>query len=147
MSIFTSSSRFCLRKLSLPFQIVFSLRYSAPNFNMLLSRDTLFAFGALATLAVPASAFWRLPCNAPLVVERADPIVSPGNVSGHLHTIMGGNGFGFTMDYADTQESTCSSCLVTKDFSNYWVPELFYQAENGSFINVNQVGGATVYYL
>ncbi|RAL64043.1 hypothetical protein DID88_003231 [Monilinia fructigena] len=60
---------------------------------------------------------------------------------------MGGNGFGFSMDYASTQKSTCSSCTVTKDLSNYWTPTLFYQAQNGSFIPVTQNGGVTVYYL
>lgn len=53
--------------------------------------------------ATTASAFFRLPCKSSLVVERADPIVSPGKISGHVHTIMGGNGFGFQMDYASTQ--------------------------------------------
>ncbi|KAI9742159.1 MAG: hypothetical protein M1818_004059 [Claussenomyces sp. TS43310] len=73
--------------------------------------------------------------------------MAPGRPSDHLHTIMGGNGFGFEMSYNDTQASTCSSCTVTKDFSNYWVPTLFYHAENGSFINVEQGGGALIYYL
>jgi hypothetical protein len=72
--------------------------------------------------ATTASAFFRLPCKSPLVVERADPIVSSAKVSGHVHTIMGGNGFGFQMDYASTQASTCSSCTVLQDKSNYWVP-------------------------
>jgi hypothetical protein len=51
------------------------------------------------------------------------------------------------MDYANTQQSTCSSCIVTKDFSNYWVPSLYYKAQNGSFMSVGQSGGATIYYL
>jgi hypothetical protein len=55
-----------------------------------------------------------MPCAQPVVVERSDPIISPGAVSGHTHTIMGGNGFGFAMTYADTQASTCTSCIVTK---------------------------------
>jgi len=105
------------------------------------------AVGLLAALAVPTSAFWRLPCTAPIVTERADPIISPGAVSGHVHSIMGGNGFGFEMDYANTQQSTCSSCIVTKDFSNYWVPTLYYKNQNGSFTSVSQSGGATIYYL
>jgi hypothetical protein len=88
-----------------------------------------------------------LTMDSPLVVQRADPIVNPGKVSGHVHTIMGGNGFGFDMTYVDTQKSMCSSCIVTKDFSNYWVPTLYYKAQNGSFIAVGQNGGATVYYL
>ena len=105
------------------------------------------SLGFLALVASPAAAFWRLPCKSPIVVERADPIVSPGAVSGHVHTIMGGNGFDFTMDYNSTQASTCSSCTVIGDNSNYWVPALYYAAEDGTFESVDQVGGATVYYL
>jgi hypothetical protein len=82
-----------------------------------------------------------------LVVERADPIVNPGLVAGHVHTIMGGSGFGFTMDYNQTQESQCSSCAPIADKSNYWIPSLYYQAENGSFTPVPQNGGALIYYL
>ena len=51
------------------------------------------------------------------------------------------------MDYKSTQKSTCSSCIVTQDMSNYWVPTLYYKAKNGSFISVGQNGGMTVYYL
>lgn len=105
------------------------------------------SIGYLAVLAAPAAAFWRLPCKSPLVVERVDPIVAPGNVSAHVHTVMGGNGFDFEMDYADTQASTCTSCTVHGDFSNYWTPVLYYQGEDGTFTKVDQVGGATVYYL
>ena len=110
------------------------------------SASTSALVAALLAIA-PVNAFWRLPCSAPLLYERADPIVDPGKVSAHSHTIMGGNGFGFDMNYASTQASTCSSCIVTKDFSNYWVPNLYYEAQNGSFISVDQVGGATIYYL
>ncbi|OAL39094.1 hypothetical protein AYO20_01412 [Fonsecaea nubica] len=110
--------------------------------------SVLLTTGLVAALAAsPVSAFWRLPCKSPIVVERADPIVNPGAVSGHLHTIMGGNGFDFAMDYNSTQRSTCSSCTVEGDFSNYWIPALFFQHENGTFESVDQVGGATVYYL
>ncbi|KAH9885182.1 WSC domain-containing protein [Xylariomycetidae sp. FL2044] len=101
----------------------------------------------LTALAAQANAFWRLPCGAPVVVERADPIVEPNTVSRHLHTIMGSNAFNFTMDYALTQTATCSSCKVVEDLSSYWVPSLYYHAENGSFIPVRQTGGALIYYL
>ncbi|KAL9114392.1 MAG: hypothetical protein Q9227_001473 [Pyrenula ochraceoflavens] len=110
--------------------------------------STLLAGLSLALSATPVSAFWRLPCKVPLLNERADPIISPDQVSGHVHTIMGGNAFTSAgMDYAKTQTSTCSSCTVQKDLSNYWSPRLYYQAKNGSFISVGQNGGATVYYL
>jgi len=110
--------------------------------------SVLLAAGLVAALAVsPAAAFWRLPCKSPIVVERSDPIVQPGQVSNHLHTIMGGNGFDFTMDYNDTQKSTCSSCTVIGDNSNYWTPTLFFRHQDGTFESVKQIGGATVYYL
>jgi Domain of unknown function (DUF1996) len=105
------------------------------------------ALGLLALTASPVTAFWRLPCKAPVLIERADPIINPGVASPHLHTIMGGSGFGFNMDYAQTQASQCSSCTVQKDLSNYWVPNLWYQHQNGSFTSVPQVGGVLVYYL
>lgn len=45
---------------------------------------------SLLVFATPSSAFWRMPCPGRIVDERADPIVSPGSVSGHVHTISGG---------------------------------------------------------
>ncbi len=105
------------------------------------------SLGLLGLAVAPAAAFWRLPCKTPIVRERADPIVAPGQVSNHLHTIMGGNGFDYVMDYNSTQASTCSSCTVIGDNSNYWTPTLWYQAEDGSFEEVDQMGGATIYYL
>ncbi|KPI43277.1 uncharacterized protein AB675_6926 [Cyphellophora attinorum] len=98
-------------------------------------------------LAAPTHAFWRLPCPAPLTIERLDPIVSPGKVSAHAHTILGGNGLASNMTYNTTQASTCSSCTVIGDNSNYWVPALYFQHKNGSFESVKQNGGALVYYL
>lgn len=46
---------------------------------------------ALSLLLAPASAFWRLPCRGRLGVERMDPIVTPGEISPHAHTIHGGH--------------------------------------------------------
>lgn len=101
----------------------------------------------LLPFVLQVAAFWKVPCPNPVLRERADPIVNPGTVSPHLHTIMGGNGFGFSMDYRQARASTCSSCSVKEDKSNYWVPSLYFHAENGSFIPVDQVGGALIYYL
>ncbi|KAN0087269.1 protein of unknown function (DUF1996) domain containing protein [Elaphomyces granulatus] len=108
----------------------------------------------IACSVTPVSAFWRMPCPGRLVTERADPIVDPGQVSGHVHSIAGGSGFTFTMDYAQARSSKCSSCPIKQDLSNYWTPALYYHAQNGSFISVPQagdsasgLGGMTVYYL
>lgn len=92
-------------------------------------------------------------------------MVNPGTLAGHVHTIMGmlcyflsimsiktdiipgGNGFGFTMDFASTQASTCSSCRVKSDMSNYWVPTLYHKNDDGTFTSVEQIGGGLIYYL
>ena len=89
-------------------------------------------FGAILALAGAANAFWRMPCSGRLLLERADPIVNPGQVAGHVHTISGGNGFDFEMDYGKANASTCSSCPIKKDLSNYWTPKLYYMAEDGT---------------
>nr|OQO29178.1 hypothetical protein B0A51_09380 [Rachicladosporium sp. CCFEE 5018] len=109
--------------------------------------------GLATLLAGAANAFWRMPCGGRLLLERADPIVNPGAVAGHVHTISGGNGFGFAMDFNQARASTCSSCPIQADLSNYWTPKLYCHAQNGSFIDVPQAGeyngrtgGMTVYY-
>jgi hypothetical protein len=58
------------------------------------------------------------------------------------------------MTYADARGGACSSCPIKQDMSNYWTPKLYYQSENGTFIDVPQAGdgqgvfgGMTVYYL
>ncbi|PNS16603.1 WSC domain-containing protein 2 [Sphaceloma murrayae] len=105
------------------------------------------AIGVAALLAAPAHAFFRMGCGSPIVTERIDPIISPGQVSGHVHQVVGGNGFGFTQDYAQARRSTCTSCTVSKDLSNYWTPILYYKNKNGQLQRVKQNGGVLVYYL
>lgn len=101
----------------------------------------------LACLATQASAFFRLPCGSPLIVERSDPIVSPGVPSSHSHTIMGANSFNYTMDGDFRARATCTTCKVKEDLSNYWFPNLYFQGADGSFTPVKQTGGVLMYYL
>jgi hypothetical protein len=68
----------------------------------------------------PAVAFWRLTCDHPVTIGRVDPIVNPGKISGHLHTVVGGSGFNMSMTYEDALASTCSTCKIKQDLSNYW---------------------------
>src|SRR3569833_26246 len=77
---------------------------------------------AVATMvftAAQAGAWWILGCGSPVVVERIDPIVSPGILSGHLLTVLGGDAFASNLTYEDTQKASCTTCVVTKDLSNY----------------------------
>ncbi|GAA5843521.1 hypothetical protein JCM11251_001644 [Rhodosporidiobolus azoricus] len=102
----------------------------------------------LVAAASSVEAFWRMPCGNNLVVERADSIVSPGAVSGHVHAILGGSNFGLSATFEGLRESDCTSCLVKQDMSNYWTPQLYFQWANGSFTSVEPGnGGGLIYYL
>ncbi|KAK0110197.1 hypothetical protein ONS96_001820 [Cadophora gregata f. sp. sojae] len=104
------------------------------------------------------AAMMRFACSQ-LVVERLDPLVSPGIIgSPHTHQIVGGNSFNATMvpiSHDLVAQSTCTSCTFSEDLSNYWTAALYYQARNGSFKRVAQFengglkqnGGITVYYI
>jgi hypothetical protein len=54
--------------------------------------------GAAAVLAalsgvnsnILTGGFWRMRCYAPLTLARIDPLVNPGTISDHSHTIHGG---------------------------------------------------------
>lgn len=100
----------------------------------------------------------RFACSQ-LVVERLDPLVTPGlTPSPHVHQIVGGNSFRSIMEpvaYDPPTLSNCTSCTFSEDFSNYWTATLYYRARNGTFKRVEQFengglkqrGGITVYYI
>ncbi|KAL8673984.1 MAG: hypothetical protein Q9168_001627 [Polycauliona sp. 1 TL-2023] len=67
-----------------------------------------------------------------LVRERLDPLLNPGAVSGHVHSILGGNAFAATMDFDTTQTSTCTTTEVVLDKTNYWVPSVYFH-KDGKF--------------
>ncbi|RXW18784.1 hypothetical protein EST38_g7070 [Candolleomyces aberdarensis] len=114
----------------------------------------------IVVLAIPAVyAQLRFPCSQ-LVTERLDPLVTPGEVSPHLHQIVGGNAFNITMDPENDLPglSTCTTCRFVEDKSNYWTAVMYFKHPNGSFIRVPQManhntgpgiqdGGMTVYYF
>ncbi|GAA5867570.1 hypothetical protein JCM8547_001223 [Rhodosporidiobolus lusitaniae] len=102
---------------------------------------------ALIASASSVEAFWRLPCGNSLVIERADSIVSPGQVSGHVHNILGASNFGLQTSFEEMRASECTSCLVKQDMSNYWTPHLYFQWANGSFSSAETTGGGLIYYL
>ncbi|KAI9898000.1 hypothetical protein N3K66_006360 [Trichothecium roseum] len=110
------------------------------------SKKTVVA-AAAAMAAMPATQAQIFTVNcAPLTVQRADPIVQPGGLSGHVHAVVGGTAFQFTMgeDTAvNAKETTCDKIL---DQSNYWQPQLYHQNKDGKFEMV-EFQGAVAYYL
>lgn len=112
--------------------------------------NILSSLGLLAALTVPTvaqkAAYFVMGSGMPVIIERADPLLSPGKPSGHVHSVVGGNGFSTSMDFAKTQESTCSTIRVKFDKSNYWMPALYFHAKNGSFIRVPEKPDHRLYY-
>lgn len=106
--------------------------------------------GLLAIYTVPAvaqhGAYFIVGAGMPVLIAREDPILSPGKPSGHVHSVVGGNAFSETMDFATTQSSTCSTIRVKQDKSNYWMPALYFHAKNGSFIRVPEKPDHRIYY-
>lgn len=88
------------------------------------------------------AAMMRFQCSR-LVVERLDPLVTPGLLqSPHIHQVVGGNSFNATMtpiDYDPSIESTCTTCSFSEDFSNYWTANLYFKARNGTYKRVSQM--------
>jgi hypothetical protein len=95
-------------------------------------------FKMLAILTIllisTASARFRAVCKSALVEnERVDPIVNYGDISGHAHTVVGGNAFSARSKGADMAGSTGTTCDITEDKSGYWVPSLYNQLPDGTF--------------
>ncbi|KAK0623861.1 hypothetical protein B0T14DRAFT_495263 [Immersiella caudata] len=78
--------------------------------------------------------------------ERVDPIVQPGVVSGHLHTVVGASAFNPTFDTNVWSKSNCSSITVQENKSNYWMPSVMARHANGSFSSIPLLE-TRVYYL
>lgn len=78
-----------------------------------------FAFLTAGT-AAQQGYYFVLGTGMPLTIERLDPVLSPSKTpSQHVHSVVGGNGFAATMDFAQTQTSTCSTAQPVADKSNY----------------------------
>ncbi|KAF2822058.1 WSC-domain-containing protein [Ophiobolus disseminans] len=106
------------------------------------------------SMAGYSDAFFRMACPGRVVRDRVDPIVNPGKVATHVHTVSGGSGFKANMTFADARASKCSSCEIKEDMSNYWTPTLYVHMKDDTFKPVpvagdpdDVQGGMTVYYI
>ncbi|KAK4106431.1 WSC-domain-containing protein [Parathielavia hyrcaniae] len=85
--------------------------------------------------------------RGPLTTCRADPIVSPGSASAHVHTIMGASNFGLNATGESLRQSSCTTAKVKGDLSAYWFPTLYFQdPETGLLEQVNMFY-MNVYYF
>ncbi|KAJ5586753.1 uncharacterized protein N7459_002518 [Penicillium hispanicum] len=110
-------------------------------------RLTTILVACLSVFPALTNAFWRLPCRGRTGLVQLDPIVDPGKISSHVHTVHGGGNFGMSSDMQTLRESNCTSCAVLQDKSAYWTPALYFMHKNGSAEVVPEVGGMLAYYL
>ncbi|KAI8841768.1 hypothetical protein BC829DRAFT_420465 [Chytridium lagenaria] len=75
----------------------------------------------------------RQTCSVVIDNARIDPLVSPGKFSSHSHTVAGASKFHFNSTGSDIQTSSCTTCSITVDKSNYWYPSLYYVQDDGNF--------------
>ena len=85
--------------------------------------------------------------NKALTRSRADPLVTPGEVSTHTHHIMGGSGFGLGSTGEDLAKSKCTNAMVTGDMSNYWFPALYFHDNATGEFEAVEVFYVNAYYL
>ncbi|KAJ3743914.1 hypothetical protein DFH05DRAFT_1492967 [Lentinula detonsa] len=104
-------------------------------------RHALFTLAALSSV----QAYFLVGVRNILVSERLDPILSPGAVSGHTHSVVGGSNFGMNITTDSLRDSQCTSMPIEQDKSNYWYPHLYFEHKNGSFSALDV--GNVIYYL
>ena len=68
---------------------------------------------------------------------------SPDRISGHTHTVFGGNHFSISMDDNVASTSTCGSTRVKGDGSDYWTPTLYFQDP----ANPQNISSVPVFYM
>lgn len=85
-------------------------------------------------------------------VERADPIIAPGQVSGHVHQIFGSGAFQPELHYDELLKGDCTTVGDAsgngnaEDHSVYWHPALYAEKSDGNGYVKIPTNGHKLYY-
>lgn len=82
--------------------------------------------------AVRGDRLFTVNCD-PLTIQRGDPIVSPGQISSHVHAVTGGTNFALTETNEQAVAAAATTCDKILDNSNYWQPQLYHERSDGKF--------------
>ncbi|KAK3333680.1 hypothetical protein B0T19DRAFT_133535 [Cercophora scortea] len=85
--------------------------------------------------------------KGPLTTCRADPVVSPGVPSAHLHTVMGASNFGLNATGESLRQSRCTTAKPKADLSAYWFPTLFFKDPKDGHFEQVKLFYMNVYYF
>lgn len=111
-----------------------------------------FASWAIAALAAGASVAdassdpFVIRAMGAIAVARIDPIINPGKVAGHVHSLFGASNIRDVLNTPEEQQrATCTSAIVGGDKSSYWAPTLYYIRKDGTYEGM--VHGSRAYYF
>jgi hypothetical protein len=111
----------------------------------MLSIKSLVAVALLSIVSAEVTTdIFTVNCS-PLTFQRSDPIISPGEVSSHVHAITGGTGFSRAMGPRAARRASATTCDKILDHSNYWVPQLYHINEDGEFEMVEMTGNVRIH--
>lgn len=85
--------------------------------------------------------------NKQLTKARVDPIMNPGTLSGHVHTVLGGSNFGMNSTGETLRDSKCTNALIKGDMSNYWFPSLYFKDPKTGALEAVELFYSNIYYL
>ena len=109
----------------------------------------------LAAFAAATSAqqFVQVSSANAAAAQRADPIISPGDLSGHVHEFFGASRLAAELSYESLQKSDCSTVGSSDDGSGnaqdksvYWHPAMYVKKKGGSEYMKVPVKGHKLYY-
>ncbi|OSD05015.1 WSC-domain-containing protein [Trametes coccinea BRFM310] len=101
---------------------------------------------SLAALAAVANAeHWIFGGTKLIAQTRLDSIVNPDAIGTHVHAIAGASGFSNVYDPDTLVKSNCTTIPVQPDKSNYWAPQMYHQAQNGTLTPIPT--SFNIYYL
>jgi hypothetical protein len=103
---------------------------------------TLFAALALPIVQLVHGQLFTVNCQ-PLTIQRADPIIFPGQISPHVHAVIGGTAFQQTMSATTAPDASDTTCDKKLDNSNYWQPQLYHRRTDGGFDMVTFQGSVS----
>lgn len=104
-----------------------------------MSNKYLLALFSATTLAAAQGGLFIVHCK-PLTVQRTDPIISPGQLSSHVHAVVGGTGYHMSMSNDEARDAQNTTCDKALDKSNYWQPQLYHQHHDDSFELIKLLG-------
>ncbi|OAA43439.1 hypothetical protein BBO_04582 [Beauveria brongniartii RCEF 3172] len=104
----------------------------------------LVALSPILTLVAAQGGLFIVHCKA-LTVQRTDPIINPGQLSTHVHAVVGGTAYHMSMSNEDARNAKNTTCDKALDKSNYWQPQLYHQHHDGSFELIKLLGIAAYY--